>query len=476
MEHNPVLLLEINEVPWRVVDTYRKRFSNIDAFFRKASLWTSYCHDEGELSPWVSWPTLHRGMTNTSHGVLNLGQDPQTFKGTPLWKELTARGLSVGICGSLQSWPAEDPGVGGFYVPDTFAHDGRCIPEWISPIQEFNLSQVAANGRVVNSKLGRLKDVRRLAPALVKPLKLRTVMAIASQVIAERFDKVRLSRRPIFQTILFWDVFTRLFDPKNPPALATFFTNHVAGVMHRYWNHIYPEDFANPPLGSRHRETMSFAMRVLDDMLGQAMRWMHDNPRLSVIFATSMGQQAIVRADHAGISFSVDCGRLMTSLGFSSKDYAPLLAMVPQVALRAGSDATLARMRSALESCTTQSGRDLFRLNAQGLSLSVTIVTPFIEDIEAGGFSLEGRTRTWEEAGIKKNVVDPGTAYHIPEGIFAVAGPAAAAFRPPEERALIDSHRIKDPLLSFITGQTPTRETGAALESRPDQSFRATTR
>jgi hypothetical protein len=75
---------------------------------------------------------------------------------------------------------------------------------------------------------------------------------------------------------------------------------------------------------------------------------------------------------------------------------------------------------------------------------------------------------TWEEAGIKKNVVDPGTAYHIPEGIFAVAGPAADVFKPAKERALIDSHTIKGPLLNFITCQTRTREDGTTLESRPD--------
>jgi hypothetical protein len=246
--------------------------------------------------------------------------------------------------------------------------------------------------------------------------------------------------------------------------------------MHRYWNHIYPEDSVNPPLRPRHGETMSFAMRVLDDMLGQAMRWMHDDPRLSVIFATSMGQQAILRKDHAGISFYVDCGQLMTGLGFSKDDYAPLLAMVPQVALRARSDRSLSIIRTSLESCTTRSGRKLFRLNGQGLSLSVTVVTPPVEDIEAEGFSLEDRTLTWEEAGIKKNVVDAGTGYHVPEGIFAAAGPAAEVFRPTGERALIDSHRIKDPLLRFITCQTATHETGATLESRPDQTFRATTR
>ncbi|MEO5668440.1 MAG: hypothetical protein ABIR96_10300 [Bdellovibrionota bacterium] len=455
MQTNPVLLLEINEVPWRIIDTYRTDFPHIDAFFKKAALWTSYCHDENELSPWVTWPTLHRGMTNTQHGVLNLGQAPQTFKGKAIWEELTARGLNVGVCGSLQSWPPTDPGRGGFFVPDTFAHDSRCLPDWVMPIQEFNLSQVAANGRVLDSKLGRFGDLLKLAPALLKALRFKTVFAIVKQLIGERLDRTKLSRRPIFQTILFWDVFLKLFDSKNPPALSTFFTNHIAGVMHRYWNHLYPGDFASPPKTLEQRETMHFAMSVLDGMLADVEGWTKKNPNLSVIFATSMGQAAIVRDDHSGIELSAECSELMRALGFAKEDFSPLLAMVPQIALETNSDETLRKIRRSLTSCKTRSNRDLFRVETQGSSLSITVLTPPLEDIEAGNFSCGDRTLTWAEAGIKKNMVDPGTAYHIPEGIFAVAGPAAAVFRPKQARALIDSDRIKEPLLAYISGEQP---------------------
>src|SRR5690349_12704812 len=112
----PVLLLEINEVPWRMIDRAmaNARFGTIRRFFNASKTYTTISRDKGELSPWITWPSLHRGMSNTEHGIQNLGQDVATFRGTPIWDEYRARGLDIGVCGSLQSWPPRDPGPGGF--------------------------------------------------------------------------------------------------------------------------------------------------------------------------------------------------------------------------------------------------------------------------------------------------------------------------------------------------------------------------
>src|SRR5688500_16209122 len=126
----PLLLLEINEIPWRLIDRHLSdpALSHLGRFFSRAAQYTSVAVDTGELSPWVTWPTLHRGMSNQQHGIKNLGQDPSTFRGKPIWEEIREQGGTIGICGSMQSWPPIDPGPGGFYMPDTFAHDSRCIP------------------------------------------------------------------------------------------------------------------------------------------------------------------------------------------------------------------------------------------------------------------------------------------------------------------------------------------------------------
>ena len=222
----------------------RSDLPNLNRFFERSQTYTTRSTDEGELSPWRTWPSFHRGMANTEHGVEFLGQDPATFKGTPIWEEYCKRGYSIGIGGSFQSWPAKDPGPGGFYIPDPFSKDEKCFPSWVEPFQKFNLQQIRANGRIINENS--IYSTQSLKLALTLPrlgIRPSTLAAVALQLVQERFDRNYLARRPIFQSMLFWDVFHKLFEPARPPAFTTFFTNHRAGVMHRYWDHIFPEDF-----------------------------------------------------------------------------------------------------------------------------------------------------------------------------------------------------------------------------------------
>src|SRR6266850_5721358 len=163
----PILLLEINEVPWRLLDHYKRRFAHIEQFLDGAHQFTTLTVDTGELSPWVTWPTFHRGMNNEAHGIKNLGQDPATFRGKPIWQEIREQGGTIGICGSLQSWPPIEPGEGGFYLPDTFAHDESCFPPALNPIQAFNLAQVRKNARVVSGALPGVKEVSTLASSFL---------------------------------------------------------------------------------------------------------------------------------------------------------------------------------------------------------------------------------------------------------------------------------------------------------------------
>jgi hypothetical protein len=167
-EHvRPVLLLEMNEIPWRLLDRALgdPRWPHLQAFFASAQTYTTVTPDEGELSPWVTWPSFHRGIPNTEHGIANLGQDVATYRGVPLWQEYRARDLSVGVCGSMQSWPPLEPGPGGFYIPDTFAHDERCVPSYLEPLQRFNLSLVRKNGLVVRDHGLFSEEFWRLLPS-----------------------------------------------------------------------------------------------------------------------------------------------------------------------------------------------------------------------------------------------------------------------------------------------------------------------
>lgn len=452
----PILLLEINEVPWRLIDRYidRLEYPHIRAFFAGSHHFTSRAVDTGELSPWVTWPTLHRGMNNEQHGIRNLGQDPSTFKGKPIWQDVREAGGSIGICGSMQSWPPVEPGPGGFYVPDTFAHDEACIPAYLNPLQAFNLDQVRNNARVVNDALPPARNKLALVFALMRSgIRARTIVRIMAQLLGERFDSNLRLRRPIYQTVLFWDVLRKQFNAASPPALSTFFTNHIAGVMHRYWCDVFPEDFPDrkPCIGESQEPLMRFALRVLDQMLADVLAWARANPDLVVVFASSMGQDAIHRDYHEGVEILVnELPVLMQHAGLGADDYRPLLAMVPQIAVEVSDFPKRKTAKSLLESAVAGNGERFINVQEVGISLSITVATPSLAAIKTDCVRIGSRELTWNAAGFRQELIDPGTGYHIPEGTLVVYTSANSATPLLQDRLAVQADKLKAWMLDII--------------------------
>src|SRR5438309_12121369 len=120
------ILFELNEVPIRVVEYFADRHPR-SAFARMLAggrRWDTLTPDQGHLSPWITWPTLHRGVSSAEHGIAALGQDVSAVdqKFPPVWSIRAAAGRRVGMFGSLHTYPPP-PALDSydFYVPDTFA-------------------------------------------------------------------------------------------------------------------------------------------------------------------------------------------------------------------------------------------------------------------------------------------------------------------------------------------------------------------
>jgi hypothetical protein len=277
------------------------------------------------------------------------------------------------------------------------------------------------------------------------------LLRVAGQLARERLDPDIRQRRPVYQAVLFWDVFRKLFDARKPPAFSTFFTNHIAGVMHRYWSDVFPEDFPDGRPERRSQEPlMRFALGVLDDILRDAMEWARQNPNLVVVFASSMGQAAVHRTGHTGVEVVVhDLSALAGCAGLAPGDYRPLLAMAPQVALEVDDPVKRRAAKAALESAACGGGEKFIGVQEIGNSLSVTVATPSNAALQAR-VRIGGQERDWNELGIRAELVDPGTAYHIPEGSFAVYTAATEASRLLQGRPKIRADRIKGWLLEVI--------------------------
>lgn len=478
-----LLLLEINEIPWEVIDKFidHPDLLNIKRFFKESKTYTTVVDgnnhildnsklvkgiskegkeiiiDSGELSPWVTWPTFHRGITSKEHCIRFLGQDISTFKGKPIWEEFLDRGYSVGICGSLQSWPPRYPGKNGFYIPDCFARDEKCYPEFVEPFQRFNLEQVQKNGLVVREKSLYSSNLISLILTLPGFISFDSFVEITKQLLQERINNLYVARRTAFQGVLLWDIFKKLYRVKEPPVFSTFFTNHVASVLHRYWHHIFPEDFGEMYRDFKkiHYTTILFSLKIVDKVIGDAISLAEINPDITLIFATSMGQEAIRYTDYEGYSAELeDVSKLFNVFNIKQSDYKPLLAMVPQVTVQVSDNRVKDYLFRCLNNCFSLSGKKLFTFEEAGKTISITIHTPSKEDIVSNElvFKQDGVEKkfSWSSCGIKMHKLEEATGYHKKEGVLALWGKDIKQGDPREK---IKLSSVKNLLLDLVFGE-----------------------
>ena len=64
-----LILYELNEVPLRLLKEYIqiKPFSALAKIYYDGQFFKTITKDDGELHPWSTWPTVHRGVPNTIH-------------------------------------------------------------------------------------------------------------------------------------------------------------------------------------------------------------------------------------------------------------------------------------------------------------------------------------------------------------------------------------------------------------------------
>ena len=244
-----VIVYELNEVPRRLFDFYADTFPNSAfAFLRMHSnLFETLTADMGSLSPWITWPTMHRGVSNIDHEISELGQTLTKVNSEfpNVYNILAQSGVKVGVFGSLQSYPLPDNLENfAFYVPDTFAAGDECFPDQLRDFQSFNLSMVRANGRNVSNGIAVKSASRFLKNSIKLGLQPKTFMKLFNQVVNETINKDRLVRRRTSQVEIAFDLYFQQIK-NTRPDISFFFTNHVASSMHRYWPTVFPKDYTD---------------------------------------------------------------------------------------------------------------------------------------------------------------------------------------------------------------------------------------
>jgi hypothetical protein len=400
------------------------------------------------------------------HNSFDLGQDPATFRGDPLWDVAERAGLSVGLFGPLQSWPAREFGHGGFYVPDTFSQDSKTYPESLTRFQAFNLAMTGQNGfssdAALNpqSLLGTGVDLVRLG---LTPASATTLGAhLVREVRDERYKQLRAS----MQVLPSFDLYWRLHR-KHQPRLSIFFTNHVASMMHRFWGDAMPgyteahEYVADDVYGSFILTAMDFT----DRQLGRIRKYLASHKDSMLVLAASMGQGPVdPRFTDIGLFVLDDHAKLVSRLGLPSAELG--LTMYPHLSLVFADEAAAEAAVAPLESVVVEGIGPLFsRFRVEGRTVTFGIANVIDNPEEHHqGLSMPVHFRPAGAEGdataipadlgfiMRSRVGGDNTAYHIPEGMMLAYG---AGVTPDPSRKEVDVLDVAPSILANALGVEP---------------------
>ena len=458
-----VILYELNEVPWDVVDIYTKHRpdSNIAEMLRDGQSLTTIHEDREEqqgLQPWRTWPTLH--MSTYAHNSFDLGQDPTTFVGDPIWDVAEQAGLSVGLFGPMQSWPARQFRSGGFYVPDTFSQDAKTYPAALESFQAFNLAMTSENGFSPDAGLGPKMLAKTALDLLREGLTPRTTATLATHLVKERIDPRYKAFRSAMQAPLSFDLYWKLHK-KNRPRLSIFFTNHVAGMMHRFWGDGMPGytekyDYTADEL---YGSFIVAAMDIADRQIGRIRKYMAKNPASMLVLAASMGQGPVeVPKLEGGLFVLDDHNTLGNKLGLNAVGAG--LAMYPMLSLVFATEEEAQAAVAPLESVTVEGKGQLFaRVRVEGKSVAFGIDYALGSDessvlrYRAAGADAETTAKPVDLGlSVQPRIGGVNTGYHIPEGILIAYGAGVSADPSRKEVDVLD---VAPSLLANALGVDP---------------------
>jgi hypothetical protein len=441
-----LICYEANEIPLRIFHWFAQKHpsSTIAKLMQRSTVIETVTDDKGSLSPWTTWPTMHRGVIDQQHCIYDFGQDLRDVNAEypSIWELLSRGGIKVGMFGSLQSYPLPKNVTDyAFYVPDTFAAGPECFPEKLSAFQQFNLSMVDRSGRNVSSDLPLRDAARFLAAAPGLGLRGATIAKLTHQLASERVKPIRVVRRRTSQMQIAFDFFLKELKQTTPEA-AFFFTNHVASSMHRYWPALfaadYPVDQWNDRWRSEFGDEIDFAMRVLNAQLTDLMDFVSRDSRYALVVGTSMGQAA---ADnpvvHSQLLFA-DIPKFMAAMGVPQDRWRQMRAMVPCYMVAVPDD--------LVEPFTTQ--MQMVRINGKPLAFAhrnegVFRLDVGQENLDESSLQITHGNRSVEpaELGLAITAIQDEAsafAYHIPQGSLLIFDPAKPGYELPRQMSTLE--------------------------------------
>jgi hypothetical protein len=297
--NSPVLLIEFNELCPPLMQRFMGRglLPNFRRFYDQSQVYVTEAVERApNLEPWIQWITVHTGLTYEEHQIFNIGEGHK-LQAPAVWDVLSAAGLRVWVCGSMNT-NGEQP-VNGALLPDPWTTQFGPQPRELATYFQFVQRQVQehTNDKVALSA----REYLAFATFLVRHgLSRATMAAVARQLIEERRTGRGRWKRAMLLDRMQLDVFKHYWR-KLQPEFSTFFSNSTAHFQHMYWRNMEPQLFKVAPgqeEQSEYHDAIERGYREMDRMLGEMMELCGD--RATLVFATAISQQPCLVYEERG--------------------------------------------------------------------------------------------------------------------------------------------------------------------------------
>ena len=277
------------------------------------------------------------------------------------------------------------------------------------------------------------------------------------QLLEERRHPERKVRRRTFQSIFSFDIFMRQLRTTTPD-FATYFTNHVASSMHRYWAAAYPSDYETYRFDDEWRQKyqgeIAFTMGTFDTHLGRLMEYLAEHPEYDLWVTSSMGQNATETRPLETELAVDDLGKFMKALGVPAHAFETRPAMLPQINVVVA-DTHKASFLAQLQHLRIAGHPFSYREKDAGF-ISMDFGHPNLQDL-ATPLEFEGQAAPLSRFGLQPMKIEDkcgANAYHIPQGSLLIYHGGALA-RPQSQRSEISTLDIAPALLENFAVPRP---------------------
>lgn len=222
----PLVLIELNEINFDIVQKYQKDGLELPSFERIMSgnfIKTQSEIQYEQLEPWIQWPSVHTGLSYNEHGIFRLG-DAVLSDCKQVFELVESRGYQVGVISAMNAPNRlQNP---SYFIPDPWIKtpsDGsfhsRNLHEAISQAVNDN-----AQTRIT------LKSLLALAISFISLISISKYLSFIKFAISA---KGKSWRKALFLDMFLAEVHDNFFHKKQT-QFSTLFLNAGAHIQHHY--------------------------------------------------------------------------------------------------------------------------------------------------------------------------------------------------------------------------------------------------